>query len=314
MAVLVIAEHDNASLKAATRNAVTAAVGLGGPVDVLVAGSAPDGAASAAASVAGVARVLKASAPWLASATAENIAATALAAIASGSYTHVLAAATSFGKNVAPRIAAKLDVAQISDIVAIEDADTFVRPIYAGNAFATVRSSDGIKVITVRGTAFDAAPATGGTATIVDTPAAPEVATSKVVGQELTRSERPELTAARVVVSGGRGMASGENFRLLEALADKLHAAIGASRAAVDAGFVPNDYQVGQTGKIVAPDLYIAVGISGAIQHLAGMKDSKVIVAINKDAEAPIFQIADYGLVGDLFEIVPEFTRELDHE
>ncbi|HEX7329519.1 MAG TPA: FAD-binding protein [Casimicrobiaceae bacterium] len=314
MSVLVIAEHDNASLKAATRNAVTAAVALGGPIDVLVAGSAPDGAATAAAAVAGVTRVLKASAPWLASPTAENLAATALAAIASGSYTHVLAPATSFGKNVAPRIAAKLDIAQISDIVAIKDADTFVRPIYAGNAFATVRSSDRVKVITVRGTAFDAAPATGGTAAIVETPAAPELPTAKVVGQELTRSERPELTSARIIVSGGRGMGSAENFRLLEALADRLHAAIGASRAAVDAGFVPNDYQVGQTGKIVAPDLYIAVGISGAIQHLAGMKDSKVIVAINKDAEAPIFQIADYGLVGDLFEIVPAFTRELGHE
>ena len=314
MSVLVIAEHDNASLKAATRNAVTAAVALGGPVDVLVAGGSPGGAAAAAASVPGVTRVLKASAPWLASPTAENVAATALFVISSGSYTHVLAPATSFGKNVAPRIAAKLDVAQISDIVAIKDADTFVRPIYAGNAFATVRSSDRIKVITVRGTAFDAAPATGGTATIVDAAVAPEVATAKVVAQELTRSERPELTNARVIVSGGRGMGSAENFSLLEALADRLHAAIGASRAAVDAGFVPNDYQVGQTGKIVAPDLYVAVGISGAIQHLAGMKDSKVIVAINKDPEAPIFQVADYGLVGDLFEIVPALTRELGHE
>jgi electron transfer flavoprotein alpha subunit len=312
--VLVIAEHDNSSLKAATRNAVTAAIALGGPVDVLVAGDAADGAATAAAAVDGVARVLKASAAWLARPTAENVAATALAAIVTGGYTHVLAPATSFGKNVVPRIAAKLDVAQISDVVAIKAADTFVRPIYAGNAFATVQSSDRIKVLTVRATAFDAAPASGGTAAIADVTAAPEVASSRVVAQELTRSERPELTAARVVVSGGRGMASGENFLLLEALADKLHAAIGASRAAVDAGFVPNDYQVGQTGKIVAPDLYIAVGISGAIQHLAGMKDSKVIVAINKDPEAPIFQIADYGLVGDLFEIVPAFTRELDHE
>jgi electron transfer flavoprotein alpha subunit len=223
----------------------------------------------------------------------------------------VVAAATSFGKNVMPRVAARLDAAQISDITAIESPDTFVRPIYAGNAFATVRSSDRVKVVTVRTTAFDAAPSTGGNAPIETMDPAPEVKTARVVGQELTRSERPELTSARIVVSGGRGMASGENFQLLEALADKLHAAIGASRAAVDAGYVPNDYQVGQTGKIVAPDLYVAVGISGAIQHLAGMKDSKVIVAINKDPEAPIFQIADYGLVGDLFQIVPELTKEL---
>jgi electron transfer flavoprotein alpha subunit len=223
----------------------------------------------------------------------------------------VVAPATSFGKNVAPRIAAKLDVAQISDITGIEAPDTFVRPIYAGNAFATVRSADPVKVITVRATAFDAAPTSGGSAAIETVAAAPEITAARVVGQELTRSERPELTSARIVVSGGRGMGSGENFKLLEALADKLNAAIGASRAAVDAGYVPNDYQVGQTGKIVAPDLYVAVGISGAIQHLAGMKDSKVIVAINKDAEAPIFQIADYGLVGDLFQILPELTAEL---
>jgi electron transfer flavoprotein alpha subunit len=258
-----------------------------------------------------VAKVLRVDAPHLKQPTAENIAATALQVVGTGGYTHVLAPATSFGKNVAPRIAAKLDVAQISDIIGIESADTFVRPIYAGNAFATVRSGDAIKVITVRTTAFDAAASSGGTAPIEDVTAAPEITLSRVVAQELTKSARPELTSARVVISGGRGMASGENFKMLEALADKLHAAIGASRAAVDAGYVPNDYQVGQTGKIVAPDLYIAIGISGAIQHLAGMKDSKVIVAINKDAEAPIFQIADYGLVGDLFEIIPALTAEL---
>ena len=311
MPALVLAEHDNASLVSATLHAVAAAVKLGGDVEILVAGSAADAAAAAAAAIPGITKVLLADASHLVRPTAENVAATVLEIMKRGSYTHVLAAATSFGKNVMPRIAAKLDVAQISEVTAIEAADTFVRPIYAGNAFTTVRSGDSIKVITVRATAFDAAPPSGGDASIERVSAAPEVTTSKVVGQELTKSERPELTSARVVVSGGRGMASGENFKLLEALADKLHAAIGASRAAVDAGYVPNDYQVGQTGKIVAPDLYVAVGISGAIQHLAGMKDSKVIVAINKDAEAPIFQIADYGLVGDLFELVPELTREL---
>jgi len=311
MPALVLAEHDNASLVSATLHAVAAAVKLGGDVEILVAGSAADAAAAAAAAIPGITKVLLADASHLARPTAENVAATVLEIMKRGSYTHVLAAATSFGKNVMPRIAAKLDVAQISEVTAIEAADTFVRPIYAGNAFTTVRSGDSIKVITVRATAFDAAPPSGGDASIERVSAAPEVTTSKVVGQELTKSERPELTSARVVVSGGRGMASGENFKLLEALADKLHAAIGASRAAVDVGYVPNDYQVGQTGKIVAPDLYVAVGISGAIQHLAGMKDSKVIVAINKDAEAPIFQIADYGLVGDLFELVPELTREL---
>jgi electron transfer flavoprotein alpha subunit len=311
MSVLVIAEHDNVSLKSATLHTIGAACKLGDDVHVLVAGDAQNGAATAAASAEGVAKVLKVSAPYLEKPTAENIAATTLQVIAAGKYSHVLAPATSFGKNVAPRVAAMLDVAQVSDITAIQAPDTFVRPIYAGNAFATVRSTDATIVITVRATAFDAVSATGGKAIIEDVPPAAEVTSSKVVGQELTKSERPELTSARVVVSGGRGMASGENFRLLEALADKLNAAIGASRAAVDAGYVPNDYQVGQTGKIVAPDLYVAVGISGAIQHLAGMKDSKVIVAINKDAEAPIFQIADYGLVGDLFEIIPALTAEL---
>ena len=311
MSVLVLAEHDNGSLKEATLHAITAAMIIGGDVHVLVAGSGVDGAAAASATVTGVAKVLSVDAAHLERPTAENVAATMLELLVPGGYSHVVAAATSFGKNVMPRVAAKLDVAQISDITAIESPDTFVRPIYAGNAFATVRSSDPVKVVTVRTTAFDAASSTGGDAPIETMDPAPEIKTARVVGQELTRSERPELTSARIVVSGGRGMASGENFKLLEALADKLHAAIGASRAAVDAGYVPNDYQVGQTGKIVAPDLYVAVGISGAIQHLAGMKDSKVIVAINKDPEAPIFQIADYGLVGDLFQIVPELTKEL---
>ena len=311
MTALVIAEHDNAALKSATLHTIGAAQKLGGDVHVLVAGHPADAVAKAAASIPNVAKVLRADAAHLAQPTAENVAAVALQVIGSGGYAHVLAPATSFGKNVAPRIAAKLDVAQISDITAIESPDTFVRPIYAGNAFATVQSADAIKVITVRATGFDAVAASGGDATIEDVAVPAEIASSKVVGQELTKSERPELTSARVVVSGGRGMASGDNFKLLEALADKLNAAIGASRAAVDAGYVPNAYQVGQTGKIVAPDLYVAVGISGAIQHLAGMKDSKVIVAINKDAEAPIFQIADYGLVGDLFEIIPALTAEL---
>jgi len=255
--------------------------------------------------------VLHADAPQLAGLTAENVAATIVPIVKSGGYSHVLAPATGFGKNVMPRVAATLDVAQISDIVAIESADTFVRPIYAGSAFATVQSKDAIKIITVRATGFDAAPATGGSAAIEKVDAAPDAGLSRVTGQELTKSDRPELTSARVVISGGRGLGSAENFKLLDTLAHKLNAALGASRAAVDAGYVPNDYQVGQTGKIVAPDLYIAVGISGAIQHLAGMKDSKVIVAINKDPDAPIFQIADYGLIGDLFQIIPELTAAL---
>ena len=279
-------------------------------VHVLVAGHDAGGAAQAAASVAGVAKVLHADAPYLAMPTAENMAATALSLLP-GPYTHVLAGATGFGKNLLPRVAAKLDVAQISEITTVVSPDTFVRPIYAGNAFATVQSKDPVKVITVRATAFDAAATTGGSGTVEKIAVPADTGHALVTGQELTQSERPELTSARIVISGGRGLGSGENFKMLEALADKLNAALGASRAAVDAGYVPNDYQLGQTGKIVAPDLYIAIGISGAIQHLAGMKDSKVIVAINKDAEAPIFQIADYGLVGDLFVLVPELTAAL---
>ena len=309
MSILVIAEHDNATLNSAIPHAITAAVQLGGDVHVLVAGHQAQRAAAAAAALAGVAKVLLADSAHLEVPTAENLAATALSLLP-GAYTHVVVAATGFGKNVAPRIAAKLDVAQVSEVTAIESADTFVRPIYAGNAFATVQSNDPVKVLTVRTTAFDSA-AGGGVAPVEAIPAAADTGLSRVTGQELVKSERPELASARVVISGGRGLGSGENFKMLEALADKLNAAIGASRAAVDAGYVPNDYQVGQTGKIVAPDLYIAIGISGAIQHLAGMKDSKVIVAINKDPEAPIFQIADYGLVGDLFALVPELTAEL---
>ena len=309
MSVLVVAEHDNSALKSATLNTVAAATKIGGEVHLLVAGHNAAAAASAAAQVAGIAKVLHADAAQLAAQTAENLAALVVGLAAP--YTHVLLPATGFGKNAAPRIAALLDVAQISDIVAVEAADTFVRPIYAGNAFATVQSRDAKKVITVRTTGFDPVAASGGNATVESVAAPADTGLVQVLGQELTKSDRPELTSARIVVSGGRGMQNGENFKMLEALADKMHAAIGASRAAVDAGYVPNDYQVGQTGKIVAPDLYIAIGISGAIQHLAGMKDSKVIVAINKDAEAPIFQIADYGLVGDLFEIIPALTAEL---
>jgi len=310
MSILVIAEHDNAALKAATLNTVTAATQLGGDVAVLVAGHNCGAVAQAAAQVAGVKNVLVADAPHYANQLAENVA--ALVVGLAGGYTHILAPATAAGKNMLPRVAALLDVAQITDAIKVESADTFVRPIYAGNVLATVRSKDPIKVITVRGTAFPAAAATGGGASVEAVASAPDAGVSSFVGQQLTKSDRPELTAARIIVSGGRGMGNGENFMLLEDVADKLGAAVGASRAAVDAGFVPNDYQVGQTGKVVAPELYVAVGISGAIQHLAGMKDSKVIVAINKDEEAPIFQVADYGLVADLFVAVPELSQELD--
>jgi electron transfer flavoprotein alpha subunit len=308
MAILLIAEHEQGKLKAGVANAVTAAAKIGGELHVLVAGQDCAAAAAAAAKLAGVAKVLVAEAAHYAGGLPESTAAL-VTGLAKG-YSHVMTAATAFGKNFMPRVAAKLDVAQISEITAVESPDTFVRPIYAGNAFATVQSSDAIKVITVRSTGFDAAADTG-SAPVEPIAAAADAGKSKLVSQELSKSERPELASAKRVVSGGRGLASGENFKMLEALADKLNAAIGASRAAVDAGFVPNDYQVGQTGKIVAPELYVAIGISGAIQHLAGMKDSKVIVAINKDPEAPIFQVADYGLVGDLFQIVPELTAAL---
>jgi len=310
MSVLVLADHDGQQLKPGVTNAIAAALKIGGDVHVLVAGSGCAAAASAAAAVAGVTKVLVADAAHYAGGLPENLA-PLMVGIASN-YSHLLASSSAMGKNVLPRVAALLDVSQISDIVAVESADTFVRPIYAGNAFATVKSADAIKVITVRSTGFDAAPATGGNAAIETLAAGADAGVSSVLGQELSKSDRPELAAAKRIVSGGRGMGDGDKYRaILEPLADKLGAALGASRAAVDAGFVPNDYQVGQTGKIVAPELYIAVGISGAIQHLAGMKDSKVIVAINKDPEAPIFQVADYGLVGDLFTIVPELTSAL---
>ena len=309
MAILVIAEHDNASLKAATLNAVTAAVKIGSDVHLLVAGQNCAAVAAAAAQVAGVAKVLVADAAHYADQTAENVA--ALIQAHASAYSHILAPATSNGKNILPRVAALLDVAQISEIVAVDSPDTFVRTIYAGNALATVKSADPVKVITVRTTGFDAA-GQGGSAPVESLAAGPDLGLSRFVGRELTKSERPELAVAKIIVSGGRGMGNGENYhKILEPLADKLGAALGASRAAVDAGFVPNDYQVGQTGKIVAPQLYIAIGISGAIQHLAGMKDSKVIVAINKDPDAPIFQVADYGLVADLFQAVPELVAEL---
>ena len=310
MTALVIAEHDNASIKGATLNTVTAALACGGDVHVLVAGHNAGAAAAAAAQIAGVAMVIHADGASLAHSLAENVAAQVLAM--AGNYSHILFPATASGKNVAPRVAAKLDVAQISDITKVDSPDTFERPIYAGNAIATVQSSDAKKVITVRTTGFDAAPATGGSAAVETVAAAADSGKSSFVGAELAKSDRPELTAAKIIVSGGRALGSSEKFNeVMTPLADKLGAAIGASRAAVDAGYAPNDLQVGQTGKIVAPQLYIACGISGAIQHLAGMKDSKVIVAINKDPEAPIFSVADYGLEADLFTAVPELVKAL---
>jgi electron transfer flavoprotein alpha subunit len=309
MKTLVVAEHDNAALKAATLNAVAAAAALGGEVDILVAGAGCSAAADAAAQVAGVTKVICADNAAYEHQLAENV--SLLVAELGADYDNLLAPSTANGKNIMPRVAALLDVGQISDILSIESADTFTRPIYAGNVIATVQSSDAKKVITVRTTAFDAVAAEGGSATVEACAAAHDAGVSQFVREEVAQSDRPELTAASVVISGGLGMQNGDNFSLLEGIADKLNAAIGASRAAVDAGFVPNDYQVGQTGKIVAPDLYIAVGISGAIQHLAGMKDSKVIVAINKDEDAPIFQVADYGLVADLFEALPELEAAI---
>ena len=309
MTNLVIAEHDNSSLKPATLNTVAAAAQLGGDIHILVAGKGAQAVADAAAKVAGVSKVLLADGESLEQFLAENVAAQVLAV--AGDYSHILFPATANGKNVAPRVAAKLDVAQITDVIAVESANTFQRPIYAGNAIATVEVDDAIKVLTVRTTAFDAVAAEGGSAEVASIDAVADSGLSKFVGREVVESDRPELTAAAVIVSGGRGVGSQENFALIEGLAGKLGAAVGASRAAVDAGYAPNDLQVGQTGKVVAPQLYVAVGISGAIQHLAGMKDSKVIVAINKDAEAPIFGVADYGLVADLFEAVPELSEKL---
>jgi len=309
MAILVIAEHDNATLKGATLNTITAATKIGGDVEVLVAGAGCGAAAEAAAKVAGVAKVLVADNAAYEYQLAENMG-ELVAELVKG-YSHILAAATTTGKDFLPRAAALLDVNMISEVIGIEGEDTFVRPIYAGNAIATVKSSDSIKVMTVRGTAFDAAAAEGGSAATESVDVAKDAGVSAFASEELAKSDRPELTAASVVISGGRGMGNGDNFEMLYKVADKIGAAVGASRAAVDAGFVPNDMQVGQTGKIVAPDLYVAVGISGAIQHLAGMKDSKVIVAINKDEEAPIFQVADYGLVADLFDAVPELESAL---
>ena len=309
MSALVIAEHDNTVLKGATFNTITAATALSDQVDVLVAGSGTSAVAAEAASVTGVTAIKHADAPHYGDGIAEEL--TPLVVALAGNYDYILVGSSTFGKNLLPRVAALLDVQPISDIVSVESADTFVRPIYAGNALATVTSSDAKKVLTVRTTAFDAAAAGDNNAPVEDVDTTDAVGLTSLVGRELTISERPELTAADVIVSGGRGLGSAENFQLVEALADKLGAAVGASRAAVDAGYVPNDYQVGQTGKVVAPQLYIAVGISGAIQHLAGMKDSKVIVAINKDEEAPIFQVADYGLVADLFDVLPELTDSI---
>ncbi len=307
MAVLVYAEHDNSSIKGATLNTVAAAQAIGGEIHVLVAGAGCQAAAAAAAQIAGVSKVLVADNAAYTNQLAENV--SLLVADLGKTYSHIRAPATTNGKNFAPRVAALLDVAQISEITKVISADTFERPIYAGNAIATVQALDAIKVLTVRATGFDAVAATGGSAAVEAVGTATDAGTSKFVAEELAKSDRPELTAAKIVVSGGRGMGNGDNFKILYSLADKLGAAVGASRAAVDAGFVPNDMQVGQTGKIVAPQLYVAVGISGAIQHLAGMKDSKVIVAINKDEEAPIFQVADYGIVGDLFDLVPQLEK-----
>jgi electron transfer flavoprotein alpha subunit len=310
MTALVIAEHDNNSIKAATLNVVTAAKQLGGDVHVLVAGANAGAAAAAAAQIAGVAKVLHADSAAFADSLAENVAAQVLAV--AGGYSHLVFAATASGKNVSPRVAAKLDVAQVSEITKVVSPDTFERPIYAGNAIATVQSADSVKVLTVRGTAFDPAATSGGSAAVESVAAVADSGTSSFVGREVTKSERPELTAAKIIVSGGRALGSAEKFNeVMSPLADKLGAGLGASRAAVDAGYAPNDWQVGQTGKIVAPQLYIACGISGAIQHLAGMKDSKVIVAINKDPEAPIFQVADFGLEADLFTAVPELIKAL---
>ena len=312
MAVLVVADHDNSAVVLITLNAVTAAVAISDDVHVLVAGDNAGAAAEAASKIAGVSKVVTADSPAYGHQLAEALAPLIIGL--AGNYSHILFPSNTTGKNAAPRVAALLDVAQISDVVEIVSDDTFVRPIYAGNAMATVQSSDPVKVITVRGTAFGPAAAEGGSALVESIDSAGDPGLSSFVGHELTKSERPELTAARVIISGGRGMQSSENFEIIEKVADKLGAAVGASRAAVDAGYRPNDYQVGQTGKVVAPELYIAVGISGAIQHLAGMKDSKVIVAINKDEEAPIFTIADYGLVGDLFKLLPELDAELEKQ
>jgi electron transfer flavoprotein alpha subunit len=310
MANLVIAEHDHNGLKSATLNVISAAAAIGGDIHVLIAGNNAAAAAAAAAKVAGVSKVLHADGPAHSNLMPENAAAQVVAL--ASAYTHILAPATAYGKSVAPRVAALLDKAQLSDIIKVIDTDTFVRPIYAGNAYATVKSSDSVKVITVRGTAFAAAATSGGSAAVESVACISDSGLASFVSAEITKSERPELTAAKIVVTGGRGLGSGDNYqKVIVPLADKLNAALGASRAAVDAGYVPNDYQVGQTGKIVAPELYVAIGVSGAIQHLAGMKDSKTIIAINKDPDAPIFSVADYGLVADLFEAVPELTSKL---